>query len=262
MIKLNFLPFDNQNIPSTIYRQIAEGDRIDGLHYYSFIEEDGERKQYRIEFNQTEGFEAFELNPSKEHNLIAKKLYHQLIDTLPSESFFIKRNDFNNRKIHFPIENHPKGKKCVWVEPYFLKSKALWGLLFDYKFVVETEDDFQGKFQIDKDILIASGTLNAQGNANTDFYLFKHRYLMEFLKKQLPSIQKALGFTVSTELISLESYQLQAKSYLFGNGSNSNSSYMGLSRNVPLKGVNDNAQYYFIYKKDNRDIAVSLLRGL
>ncbi len=262
MIRLNFLPFDDQNIPTTIYRRFSAGEREEGLLYYSFANERGERVQYEIAFTPTTDFEMFELSALKDHSLIAKKLYHMLVENLPRDSFFIKRNDFNNRKIHFPIEKHAKGKKCVWIEPYFLKSKGLWGILIDYKFVVDTTEEVQSKFQLDKDILIASGTLNIQGNANTDFYLFKHRYYLDFIKKYLAQINNATGISVCSELLPLESFQLQSKIYAFGNGNNSNSSYMGLSKNIPLKGVNDNSQYYFMYRKDNRDIAVSLLRGL
>lgn len=107
-----------------------------------------------------------------------------IVAALPVGSFFIKRNDFSNTKIHFVLQDHPKGQKCVWIQPYYLKSKNLWGVLVDYHFVVAAENGIP-IFKLDKDILIASGTLNSRGTSNVDYYQYKHDHIQHFIKRFL-----------------------------------------------------------------------------
>ncbi|MGC4102337.1 Piwi domain-containing protein [Ferruginibacter sp.] len=263
MININFLPFKNQEFSVAIFRRLHEGEREKDVFYYNFYSDHGTPTLYEIKFSHTEGFEKFELSGYHNTNLIAKCIYNKLLNELSKDDIIVRKpGDFNNKKIHFIIENHTKGKKCVWVEPYYMKSGNLWGLLIDYNFVVETEAEGNQKFKLDKDILIASGTLNQQGNSNVDYYLFKHDYLKKFLRRFLEAINNVLDVGISGDLLEVNSNQLAPKSYLFGNNAVNASSYMGLVKNPPLKGTATDINFYFIYKKDNRDVAVSLLKGL
>jgi hypothetical protein len=260
MINLNFLPFLNQSFSVMAFRRPHLGEMNSDSFYYSFFSGEGQESLYEIKFTEEVGFDNFEI-PANNIQLIAKSFYHKLKESLPINEFLIKRNDFKNKKIHCIIENHSKGKKCVWIEPYFLKSKKIWGILLDYNFVVEVQDG-NNKFKLDKEILIASGTLNSQGNSNFDYYLFKHDYLSKFIKKFLPLLNKILPEAVENKLFEIESKQLSSKTYLFGNNGFNNSSYLGLIKNPPLHEIDEEINFHFIYKKENRDVAVSLLQGL
>jgi hypothetical protein len=260
MIRLNFLAFKNQEFGITIYRKKKEDDFNENSSYYVFKDEAKTEVEYDIKFESTDGFEEYQLPAYAHTHLVSKSIYDKLINALPKDLFFIKNDNEYNRKIHFFIEQHPKGKKCIWVEPYFLKGKSVWGILFDYCFVADKNDS--ETFKIDKDILIASGTLNAKGNSNVDFYLFKHNYLSLFIKRILPEINKLLGNNLSIDLLELENKMLAPKTYVFGNSFTNISSYLGLSKNPPLEALKEEVKFYFIYRKADRDIAVSLLKGL
>jgi hypothetical protein len=259
MINLNFLPFADQNIAVDVFRRKLEGEPDHAVFYHHFA--DDRETKYEIKFFPEEGFEKFEVSGFLNTRLIAMSIYHKLLASLPQAQIIIKRKDFRNKKIHFILHDHPKGKMCVWAEPYYLKSASTWGLLIDYHFLVNAQEGVK-KFRLDKDILIASGTLNAKGDSNVDYYLFKHNHLQTFIRRFLPLINQILPQPIQDTLLPVDSKQLASKIYLFANNSISTSSYLGLTKNRPLQSISETVQFYFIYKRDNRDIAVSLLKGL
>ena len=262
-IRLNFLEFQNQDFGVTVYRKKLESnDFKEGFEYYDFKDEAGNNFKYEITYSQNEGYEEYKLPSYAKTGLISKRLYENIKAGSDELEHFIKRDSEYNRRIHFVIGNHAKGKKCIWVEPYYLKTKNVWGILFDYCFVVDKTDAGQEKYRLDKDILIASGTINDRGGSNIDYYLFKNNHLQNFINTHIPKLNTKIQSKISIELISVPSKLLQSKVYIFGNNNSSNSSYLGLSKYPPLDNVSGKVQFYFIYRKRDRDIAVLLLKGL
>lgn len=262
-INLNFLVFKNQDFGITVYRRKAELESFsDQFDYYDFKDDYGNIVKYEITYSPLEGFDEHKLPGYAKTGIISKKIYEKLIEISDGISFFIKRENEYNRRIHYVIEQHPKGRKCIWIEPYYLKAENIWGLLFDYCFVVNTNKDEETKFKLDKDILIASGTMNERGASNVDYYLFKHSYLQKFITTHIHIFNGRYDNLISDKLLSTPSKLLNPKIYIFGNGATSNSAYLGLSKNPPLKNFSAVVHFYFLYKKKDRDIAVSLLKGL
>lgn len=261
MIKLNFLPFERQDFSISIFRKLHESNERDANKFYhNFSDNLGNKNLYEIEFQSVDGFEEYELQTNNDIVLIAKSLYYKIIDALPSNQFLIKNSSIKNRKIHFILENHPKGEKTVWIEPYFLKARNLWGILLDFHFIVRKENE--DNITLDKDILMASGSLNNAGNVNLDYYLFKHKQITSFIKRYLSKVSSVLNIPLDHNFLEINSSQLASKNYVFGNGNVSTSPYLGLVKNEPLKRLNPSVQFYFIYKRENREAAVALLRGL
>jgi len=262
-ILLNFLKFENQDFGTTVFRKVAEaGVFKDGFSYYDF-EVDGKNVKYEISDTALEGYTSFTLPSYLNVGLVSKKLYEKIIDASNQVNgrFILHPEKEYNRRIHFEIEPHPKGKKCVWVEPYFLKSKQVWGLLIGFQFIV-SQNVLSGGYRVDRDIQIASGSLNARGLSNLDFYLFKYNHITTFIKNILPGINSNLDNAINSSLFSVESYLLDAKQYMFKENRIDSSSYFGLSKYAPLQTVSKETTFYFIYRKSDRSIAVNLLKGL
>jgi hypothetical protein len=259
MIKLNFLPFNDQDFSINVYRRRLKGERNKESFYHTFIENDIS-EEFEIKFIEENEFEAYAVSGYQNTRVIAKAIYEKLLSNFPKEQIIIKHDDFNNKRIHFVLDTHPKGRKCVWLEPYYLKSRNAWGVLLDYHFLVNEEGE--KKFKLDKEIQIASGSLNASGNSNVDYYLFKHSYIQRFIKQFIPAINNILVNKLDGNLFEIDSRQLASKIYLFGNNYSSSSSYLGLTKNPPLHQINEEVKFYFIYLKTQRDIAVALLKGL
>lgn len=262
-ISLNFLAFHSQDFGITVYRKKLEANQFEeGFDYYDFKDEEGNNIKYQILYTEKEGFEEFKLPAYAKIGLVSKILFEELKSAAINLDFFIRKDNEYNRRIHFVLEKHSKGRKCIWVEPYYLKAKNIWGLLFDYCFVVDKNENGEEKFKLDRDILIASGTMNSKGGSNVDYYLFKHKYLQSFIQNFISNLNSSIKSKISTELTLLPSRLLNPKTYIFGGNNIGNSSYLGLSKYPPLELINGTVQFYFLYRKSDRDIAVSLLKGL
>jgi len=262
-IRLNFLEFQNQDFGVIVYRKRLEANEFkEGFEYYDFKDEVGNNIKYEITYNITPGYEEFRLPAYAKTGLISKQLYENLKTASEGLEYFIKKDSEYNRRIHYVVGSHPKGRRCIWIEPYYLKTKNIWGILFDYCFVVDKNDSGQERYKLDKDILIASGTMNEKGGSNIDYYLFKNNHLQNFINNYLPLINARLKSKICNELTSMFSKLLQSKVYIFSNSNSSNSSYLGLSKYPPLANFSNKVQFYFIYRKRDRDIAVALLKGL
>lgn len=263
-IRINFLPFIRQNFSVTVFRRPMQDETYSSdFSYYTFIEEDNTRKKYEVVDEETQGYEQFNVSTKIYHDVVSARVYKRLIEACQDiPGYFIRRTeDKRNKRLHFEIESHPKGKKCIWIEPYYFKSQQLWGVILGFQFVVK--DEFLlNKHTLDKDILIASGSLNSRGQSNLDFYLFKHTYLQKFIQELLPKINLKFAPKLQSELGQAESYQLKSKEYIFKNGFSSSSSYYGLSKSEPLSSAIPNQLYDFIYREEDRDFAVTLLKGL
>ncbi|MFO0357750.1 MAG: hypothetical protein ACK50A_12430 [Sphingobacteriaceae bacterium] len=261
-IKLNFLPFINQNINVVIYiKENAEEKKEDSNKYFKNIKVGDKHLQHEIAFEEKEGFKEYTVNILKEHDLVSQYYFEKLNKGLPSEIKLIKNESFRNKKIHIILGNHAKGKNCVWIEPYFHKQKNIWGILLDYSFVTNTDEDGD-HYKLDRDILIQTGTLNQRGDSNLDFYIFKNNYYKKFLSTEFSKVNAVLDNNLSNELFNCEANLLDAKTYIFQNNNISNSPYLGLAKYAPLEEIKENVLFYFIYKKTDRDIAVALLKGL
>ncbi|WP_438939892.1 hypothetical protein [Chitinophaga hostae] len=266
-IKINFIAFAKQNFSINIFRRQLQAETFDNdkYNYHSISDVNGERKRYEVSFQNTEaGFEEYKLNIKVDHDLVAKRIYSRLYESCKDINgcFVKKTNDVRNKRIHFIVDNHPKGEKCVWIEPYFLRYEQKWGILIGFQFVVNENISSAENFTLDKEILIASGALNSKGQSNSDYYLFRHDYLKRFTQDILPQIAAKFGLGFTFELQNVQSYSLQPKEYYFKDNYSGSSSYFGLSKVGPLNGIADGQYYRFIYLEKDREYAVSLLKGL
>lgn len=263
-IRINFIAFAKQNFSVSMFRREAKQDIYEEAYsYHSLRDEAGDYKKYEISDTQINGFEQFNVQIKMDHDVVAKRLYSRLLEACKSlDGFFVRKPESKrNKRIYFNLESHPKGKKCIWIEPYYLKSEQKWGILLGFQFVVSDELSSE-HFTLDKDILIASGSLNAKGQSNLDFYLFKHNYIKRFIQQTLPQISSQFGLGFQSELVSLSSYSLLPKEYYFKDKFTANSAYFGLSKAGPLGIVSVDQRYRFIYLEKDRDYAVALLKGL
>lgn len=264
-LRLNFLPFTKQNFTVSVYRRLAQSDTFEEKYsYYVFPDDKGERHKFEVLDEEQEGFERYSVPINICHDVVANRVFKRLIEASNSiPSRFIKRpDDKRNKRIHFKLEAHSKGDKCVWIEPYYIKSQQKWGVLVGFQFVVKDELIRDGKNALDRDILIASGSLNSRGQSNLDFYLYKHDYIKQFIQTIVPQINTSFGPILSSELSEIESYSLKPKEYCFKDGYTGSSPYYGLTKSAPLDMNAENMTYEFIYLEEDRSYAVSLLKGL
>lgn len=263
-VRLNFIAFEKQKFSVYVFRREAQpGIFNENYTYHDFVDENGKNKKYEVVDSETPGFEKYNAPVHIAHSVVAKRIFNRLLEACKSinDCFIRKIDDVRNKRIHFKLEVHPKGCRCIWIEPYFLKSQQIWGILVGFQFIVN-DKVIHSNYVLDKDILIASGALNDRGQSNLDFYLFKHDYIKLFIQNVLPQIDKQFALKFHFELFEVPSYQLKQKEYFFKDGYTSTSAFSGLSKSGPLSANANKVTYYFIYLEEDRPYAVALLKGL
>jgi hypothetical protein len=170
------------------------------------------------------------------------------------------------RRLYFPLVKHNEGTETIWLEPYYLSCKDMFGLLIDYKFFVDPDYAKQIKGAVDKKILQLSGSLDARGYSNKNFYLFRREKIEQFFEKYYRLIARFdthnTEFRISRDLTEIDYNLLKNKIYQMSEEQDSKSTYLGLKDFGPLQVPNTKTKFIFVFKGDDRNFAANLLRGL
>lgn len=259
---INFLSIENQDFSITVYRQKVHENNFDDKYFHTdLLNEEGGFSKYHIVNNFEEGFELYEVNVQNDLWLVSHYIFEKLRDGMAKTlGVRVDERKHSRRKLFFILEAGIYGEKCVWISPYYLKHSKKWGILFEYEYKVK--DNTKGQRLTSKEVLIENGTLNSRGGVNTEYYQFKFNLYEKFIQQILPKINSSIDFfKFSTKLESIESLILKAKEYQFLKAT-SKSSYIGLVNSEPLITPKLPFRVHFIYKTSDREIAVSLLKGL
>ena len=217
-----------------------------------------------IVFDQIESFQEEKRPQNFNFDLTKQFLFNNLTKKCIGSDLFETNRDKYHR-IYFVVNRHKEGTETVWVEPYFLSKTNSFGLLLDFKFFVDDEYKKTISGPVDRRILQLSGTLDRTGKSNKEFYIFKHEKIKAFLNKFQPTINQ-FGvngdFTISNKLLDLNSFLLDAKTYQFENDRENKSPYFGLQANPPLQKPLNDTNFIFVFKDNDRNIAIDLLKGL
>lgn len=271
-ISLNYLEITPQDFNITFYYKkadlIPQNERGNFFKLNLKIDScDNNINKYAIVFDKCDDF--IENKVSNKHNIELTKRYifHVIERALINNNIKLYQDHKDKyKRIYLPLLKYDEGTETIWLEPYFLLFRNTFGLLIDYKFFVDTEYKKQIKGSVDKRILQLSGSLDNKGYSNKDFYLFRYKKIEEFLSKYYPTVScfsiGDMTFTLSKEFVKLESSLLKNKVYQMAGEKESKSTYLGLQNFGPLQMPNVETKYIFVFKERDRNMAVSLLKGL
>lgn len=229
--------------------------------------EDNNSEKYAIVFYKKDDF-ILNTFPNKWNFNITKRYLIQIIeDNLNRQGIKLYENHRDKYiRIYLPLKEHKEGTETIWLEPYYLPSKDAFGLLVDYKFFVNSEYKEQIRGFVDKQILKLSGSLDFKGNSNKDFYSFKYNKYKEFVNIYYSAIScysiDGQKIIISKEFIQIESSLLKNKIYQMLEEKESASTYFGLQKFGALQMPNMDTKYIFVFKENDRNVAISLLKGL
>lgn len=268
-ISLNFLEITPNKFEVKFYWRKLELIAEDEQHNYyiksiRIKESDEKNEKVAIVFEEKEGFELRVVHQNYNVDLTKQFLFRGLLNSLKSTERFETNKDKYHR-IYLPLNKHKEGTETVWIEPYFLSKTQTFGVLLDFKFFVDEDYKKTINSPVDRRILQLSGTLNNNGLANKEFYLFKNEKIKMFLNKYYNFIKQIhfdLTFNISGKLLEIDSFLLQPKIYQFYNDRENKSPYYGLKNYPPLQKPNDNTSFIFVFKESDRNFAIDLLRGL
>ena len=269
-IFLSFFPLNSQDFEFIVYRRLYEHDEMNdsfpGYRRFRLPEnissnsQDDNYTSYWVGFEPSQGFEEIICNPRVNDYLTLEYLYQQLKkkckQVLSSDEYVLNRG-FIRRRINFVMYQCNDGQQTVWLEPYFLKSKRLFGFLVDFKFLNESD----GK-QSEKALKL-SLSLDKHGRRNRNFYIDRYDQIQKFVAKHKETVfDLAPDVSIHPDMCPLDVNTLEIKSYVFVNDRSSRSQFRGIKEHGPLSPVNDGTKVYFIFREKDRSFSYDLFRAL
>jgi len=271
-IALNFLEITPKEFNITFYcKKLNLIPHEEQKQYYKanlkLSSNDNSFDKYAIVFNKYEDFTVNTFSNRCNLNLTKRYLIQIFEEMLNKQSIELYENHHDKYiRLYLPLQKHNEGTETIWLEPYYLPCQDSFGLLIDYRFFVNTEYKNQIKGSVDKQILRLSGSLDMKGKSNRDFYSFKHKKFEDFVNKYYSVIScfsiGEINFNLSKKLIELESCLLKKKIYQMSGEKESASTYLGLQNFGALQMPTKDTKYIFVFKESDRNVAISLLKGL
>jgi hypothetical protein len=262
-IALNFLPLSNSQFSISVFKKKVLADEKkwdDNIRQYKlpYNLNNSEYEKFWVSFEEfadskkitTDTFTNVELTKWYLFYVLKKKLEEAKIE------FELSKENINQFRIYIITEKiNGKGKKSIWMEPYYLKVKNEFGFLVDYKFIKDQNTPF------DKNIQRLSLSLDDNYQTNKNFYIEKYRYIQKFLREQFTNVNDIF---ISTEFEKINFESLRIKNYIFINGDQDKSQFKGLMERGAYKEVINNSQLQYIYllKKETTQYANDLIKAL
>ncbi len=267
-ISLNFLEIVPKEFNVNFYwKDLSEIPQAEHKDFYIKnlkLNDDDQHRKYAIKFETSEGF-IKEIRPQNFNIDITKKFLLYLLNSKCLGINILINNREKYSRIYFELNRHKEGKETVWLEPYYLNKSKSFGFLIDYKFFVDEEYQKSIDGPVDKRILQLSGTLDNYGKSNKEFYIFKYEKIKSFLAKFYPTLSKINDtpeINLSNRLLELRSFLLDPKTYQFENNKEHKSPYFGLQTHNPLQKPSSDTRFIFVFRENDRSIAIDLLKGL
>ncbi len=146
-VALNFFPLAEQDFSFTVYRVAYHQPETkpDGCEHCTKhmlpveSSEEGSESKYGdfwVSFTPKSGFDAYVCYPRTNDHLTVAFIFHNLkrkSQQILNSSAFAVQEGFH-RRIGFFIKDYREGHETVWIEPFFLKTKKVFGVLADFEF--------------------------------------------------------------------------------------------------------------------------------
>lgn len=270
-IFLSFFKLSNQDFQFTVYRRLCgkkdKKEDFPGLSQFRLppggseylSEEDYER--FWVSFDRSHELTAFVCTPRTNPHLTCAYLYFLLEQIcqrrLAEELYLLPDKDMvRQRRIEFVLSHHELGKQVVWMEPYFLKSKQLFGFLLDFRFRSCTES-----YTVEAQKLALS--LDENGDTNTSYYADRYDQLRKFIDMFSEEV-----FVLSDNIL-IEAYRctfddelLRTKRYQFADGKSGSSQFLGVRNHGPAKDAGEKLNCHFIYEEGDKWLSHRLYYAL
>jgi len=263
-IALNFLPLNTSKFSFNVFtRKSSPNEKRwdENIRLLKLPDNDNKYINFWVSFEQFEDSEEITINSNINIELTKWYLFTLLKNRLENENieFEPSEKSFNPFRIYIITEKITgKGKKSVWMEPYYLKTKEEFGFLVDYKFIKDPNSVF------DRYIQRLSLSLDENYQTNKNFYIDKYRYIINFLKKDFSNFKELSQYLIiDTNFEKLTCKELKTKNYIFRNN-NSNSQFNGLMQYEVFQPAPNTNQLTYIYliKDDKKQYANDLIKAL
>lgn len=271
-IRLNFLPAEGPIPDALMYRRLMQSPQEPrasarvSLHRLPVGSTEGDEWQaYWVAGQPEEGFEPFQFramsNPDLSRRILFGALSQAVSANRQSNEYYIPRDRFI-QEVRLVMRSHPEGEELLIIQPYSLRATQQTGFLIDFHF------DLAENAQFDRRVLQLSLSLDKNFRRNLDHYVDRMTKIRTFLSEawnifdniQVPGTSASVRF--SREFVTLPAQRLRTKVYVFANGRESRSQFMGLREYGPLCGLRGQAKLLFIFREQDRQAARLLAMSL
>ncbi|MEM2175205.1 MAG: Piwi domain-containing protein [Candidatus Micrarchaeia archaeon] len=261
-IALNFLRLINQDFEFIIWRRLAQLNERrweDNIKRYKLPDEKGEYKYHWVSLQEFENSTKKTISSNVNIELTKFYLYKLLKEKLAQVGIEfvegIKR--FAPYRLYIINEKTNFGYKTIWLEPYYLKSKKLFGYLIDYHFLKSRDVEFS------KEIQKLSFSLDENYRSNKGYHIDKYRYITNFINEKLRKFSKLTeSIEIANDLEQIEYSQLEIRKYIFRNSNESNSQFKGIEEYGPYSWENRDIKYIYIYHQNDKDYVNFFIKAL
>src|SRR5690554_5430724 len=177
-IALNFIPLLNKVPSFLVHRRLVENEETkfdENIHRYNLPEKRGsdEYQSYWVSFSHFENAEEFEVNQNDNIYLTQWYLAKLLKKRANEESITFLKNEgrFNRLRINFITEEFDEGKRVIWLEPYYLKTKSQFGFLIGFRFLLNDSELFNKRIQQ------YSFSIDNDGKSNKNYHIDVIHYI-------------------------------------------------------------------------------------
>jgi hypothetical protein len=271
-IHLNFLPVEINASRCLIYRRRRASAREEcpvpqaAAHKLPALDaSEKDWETYWVLEDATEGFQAFEYQPSWNPDLSRRILFGCLkrsVETsLQSRQYQFPANSFI-QEVSLIMETHPEGDEVLVVQPYFLKASHQVGFLVDFHFNLGDGIPFGRRIQQ------LSLSLDKNFRRNVDYYVDRSSKVRRFLESRwhvfnaLTAPGASEPLRVSKEFLALRAERLRPKIYVFAGAKESRSQFTGLRDFGPLQPLDSPPRLLFAFREQDRQAARRLALSL
>jgi len=264
-IRLNILPILEDSFSFKVFRKERENNEPiedSSLHGHSLpIGNDvKERGNYFISLSPRDEFIEYICHSHYAIGLTLKYLHNALIQSLINKGIDHKTKIKFTQSIEFIIREFKEGNQLVTLTSHYYNDSKKFGFLINFKFSKKEDQKF------DKQVQIRSLSLSSNGRSNKDYYVDKFRIINHFISSHLLSFSQFginnSEFGFDSKLIDAPILLLDKKEYIFSNKKLANSQFQGIRNYGPLRKVEKEVIFIFIFEDRFKSFANELYLSL
>jgi len=263
IIDINFFPLKVQDFEFGIYAQKCSSNdqRCDEFdfeikRFKLQLDSDVEYNLYFVSFEQHDNFTEYSIMSNHNNNLTLWYIYNQLYKNAINQSIEIVFKKKYGKYIDVIYKKLDGGNEAISITPKYLHNK--FGFIINFHFKKSPDKQFN------KEIQIASLSLNKSGSPNNNYYSDMYNKIIEFLnsnKSVLLNINNLNNINYNS-MFQIESNRLGVKKYVFGNGNNDTSQFKGILNFGPYQPYANNPIICFVFRPNEKTLSHTLYHAL
>ena len=275
-LRLNFIPLANSDFQIECYRKRVESESEERPAFevaqYALppSRSDGKWPKYWIGTEAREGWEHCVFHARDNHAAALWILNKILLTDFRKHILDTRLNcQVDLTGGHFPgldikLKQHPEGWQGIHFELKYLKAEHQLGALVNFHFFANSDNEHLDRHKI----LALSFSCDGNGRSNKNYFVDRYRWESAFVRKILSAYKLApnevipQGLAFQSVFSSVPAYTLPSRQYDFGNGGTGNAQYWGILKFGPCRVPTVFPKFYFLYRKQDKPVAVSLFKAL